>query len=126
MKTSFLIAGIFLLIIFGIFLFFRMQEDSWIIDSRGVWVKHGNPSETPNYIFEQQQIISCASSLFNNFTQEKNSQCLGTCGDYAIDLVHVPRTNEDNLVSNQCPAFLDKEVNHFLELDGNGSIIRIA
>ena len=126
MKKSFLIAGIFLLIIFGIFLFFRMQEDGWIKDSRGVWIKHGNLAETPSYVLEQQQIISCASDLFHNFTQEKNSQCLGTCGDYAIDLVHVPRTSDDNLASNQCPSFLNKEVSHFLELDSNGEIVRIV
>src|SRR3989344_6270555 len=71
------------------------SEDSWIKDERGVYVKHGNPSSIPDYVKEQQDAVSCAFNLYN---QEKNkgsefsSQCLGSCGDYAIDIVHVPRT----------------------------------
>ncbi len=63
---------------------------------------------------------------FNNFTEEKNSQCLGTCGDYAVDIVHVPRTEGDNLIENQCEDYKTGKVNHFIELDKNGEIVRIV
>jgi hypothetical protein len=101
------------------------NEDDWIKDSRGLWIKHGNPSETPTYVFEQQEAINCALEKFNNFSEEINSQCLGVCGDYAMDMVHVPRTEEDNLAENQCEDYANGIVNHFIELDKDGKIVRI-
>ena len=56
-KKYFLIAIIILLLIVTI-LFIRFfiggDEDSWIKNEKGIWVKHGNPSETPSYVLEQQ------------------------------------------------------------------------
>jgi hypothetical protein len=101
------------------------NEDAWIKDSRGVYVKHGNPSETPGYVVWQKAAIACALDKFRNFTGEPNSQCLGVCGNYAIDLVHVPRTEEDDLAENQCEDYGKGIVNHFIELDKNGEIVRI-
>lgn len=125
-KKRYWVAGIFLLIILGIFLFFRMQEDGWIRDSRGIWIQHGNSTSIPEDVLTQQHLISCANYLFDNFNQTKNSQCLGTCDNYAVDLVHVPRTAEDNLPENQCPDYLNAKVTHIIELDKNGEIVRIV
>jgi hypothetical protein len=129
-KNYFIIIGIVLLLILIIGIFVRFvlggSEDSWIKDSRGVYVKHGNPSETPDYVLWQEAAISCASDKFANFTGEKNSQCLGTCGDYAVDIVHVPRSSEDNLAENQCSDYGKGIVQHFIELDKNGEIVRIV
>ena len=33
-------------------------EGSWIKDSRDVYIKHGNPSETLDYVKEQQTVVS--------------------------------------------------------------------
>jgi len=123
-----------LFFIIGIIIFARIfvngGEDTWIKDSRGVWIKHGNPSETPNYILEQQELMSCAFDKFTDFAEETSSeeissQCLGICGDYAIDIVHVPRTTEDDLEENQCADFREGRVSHFIELDRFGEIVRI-
>mgnify|MGYP001598639841 CR=1 FL=1 len=109
------------------------SEDSWIKDEKGVYAKHGNPASIPDYVKEQQDVVSCALDLYN---QEKNkltdkatefsSQCLGSCGDYAVDIVHVPRTNEDNLAENQCSDYREGKVSKFIELDKAGEIVRIA
>lgn len=124
-----MIGIVFLLLLIG-FVIFRFiiggNEDTWIKDEKGVYVKHGNPSETPGYVFWQQAAILCAKDIFENFTEEKNSQCLGTCGNYAVDFVHVPRSEEDNLVENQCSDYGNGIVNHFIELDENGEIVRIV
>jgi hypothetical protein len=101
-------------------------EDSWIKDEKGVWIKHGVPSKTPDYVLEQQEAINCALEKIDNFTDEINSQCLGVCGDYAVDIVHIPRSSEDNLVENQCEAYRNGEVSHFIELDKDGNIVRIV
>ena len=104
-------------------------EDSWIKDSRGVWIKHGNPAETTDYVTEQQNTVNCALNLYQqakNSGMQFSSQCLGTCGNYAVDIVHVPRNSKDNLLENQCADFLSGKVSSFIELDESGEIIRIV
>jgi hypothetical protein len=118
------------IIVFAIVIIFliRSPEDDWIKDSRGVWIKHGVPSSIPNYVSEQQQIISCALNLYDGEKNKNitfNNQCLGTCGDYAIDIVHSPRTSEDDLPENQCDDYKNGKVGHFLELDKNEEVVRI-
>lgn len=104
------------------------SEDDWIKDSKGVYVKHGNPAETPGYVTEQQDAIECASRLYKNVSAEGDliSQCLGSCGNYAVDIVHAPRTSDDNLIENQCADYLNGKTRYFIEIDTNGSIVRVA
>ncbi len=129
-KKSYITIGIVLLLILIGWIFVRFvvggSEDNWIKDEKGIYVKHGNPQETPGYVLWQKAAIACASDKFANFTEEKNSQCLGICGNYAVDIVHVPRTEEDNLVENQCEDYGKGIVNHFIELDKNGGIVRVV
>ena len=123
-KVYFFVIG-FIVLFTVVFVIFRGNEDAWIKDSRGVWIKHGNPSEIPERVLKQQEVISCALGKFNNFSDEINSQCLGVCSVYAVDIVHVPRTEEDNRIENQCEDYANGVVNHFIELDKEGSIVRI-
>ena len=130
-KKNYLVIGIILavLLVLGwiaIRFIVGGSEDNWIKDEKGVWVKHGNPSETPDYVVEQQEAINCALDKFQNFEEEFNSQCLGTCFDYAVDIVHVPRNAEDDKTENQCEAYRQGIVSHFIELDKNGEIVRIV
>ena len=53
-----------------------------------------------------------------------SSQCLGYVDGYAVDIVHVPRTQEDNLIKNQCKKYREGIVKHFIELDKYGNIVR--
>lgn len=112
-----------------IFIILRGNEDSWIKDSRGIYVMHGNPSSTPDNVMEQQTAIGCASALYA-FESLKNisfnSQCLGTCSNYVIDIVNVPRTNEDDDAENQCADYISGKVKHFIELNKQGNIVRIV
>jgi hypothetical protein len=126
-RRGFLIAGIVCIILGAIlFVLARMNEDTWIQDSGGIWVKHGMPSQTPSYVTEQQDAINCASGLFNGFNGTINSQCIGTCGNYSADIVHVPRTADDNLSENQCQDFIAGKTSHFIELDKEGNVVRAA
>lgn len=128
MKTWPIIIGV-LVIVVAIMVFRSGGEDSWIKDDRGVWIKHGNPYNTPKEVTEQQDLISQALELYN---KEKNkgtaleSQCLGTIQDHAIDIVHVPRSQEDNLEENQCQDYREGRAKHFIELDKEGNIVRIV
>jgi hypothetical protein len=132
MKKIYLILIIIGILIVG-WLFVRFilggSEDSWIKDSRGVWVKHGNPASVPDNVKEQQTAVSCALGLYDEKKAqgiEFSSQCLGSCGNYAVDIVHVPRINEDNLVENQCDDYRQGKVSKFIELDKNKEIVRIV
>lgn len=121
--------GIVLIGLFSARFIFGGSEDSWIKDEKGVYVKHGNPDSVPDYVKEQQDAVSCALSLYDAKKQEGmqfSSQCLGSCNDYAVDVVRVPRNNEDNLVENQCLDYKEGKVSNFIELDKEGNIVRIA
>jgi len=129
MKKLYWTLMIIVVLIIFIMIFRPGGEDSWIKDKRGVWIKHGVPSETPDYVMEQQQIINQSLYLYEQRMSEGmefSSQCLGIVGNYAVDIVHVPRSSEDNLVENQCEAYRNGEVTHFIELDKDGNIVKIV
>jgi len=119
-----------IIILLGLLAFrFFGGEDSWIKNEKGAWIMHGNPAIIPAKVREQQNAISCASELYASKSLEKtefSSQCLGKCGDYVVDIVHVPRKSEDNLQENQCSEFRLGEVKNFIELDKEGRVVRIV
>lgn len=127
------IVGIILIILVvvagGLMIMRWGSEDSWIQDSRGVWIKHGHPSKIPDYVSKQQRTIDSALQLYAELLstgEEINSRCLGTAGDYAVDIVHVPRSVEDDEIENQCSDFRNGEVSHFIELDKKGNVVRVV
>ena len=110
-------------------IFWNGGEDTWIKDEKGVWIKHGVPVETPDYVNEQQEAILCADELYDNAESEGDiflSQCLGTCEDYAVDIVNVPRNEDDDKIENQCSDYRNGIASHFIELDKNGEIVRVV
>jgi hypothetical protein len=123
--------AVFILVL-AIILFIKLifiYEDDWIKDDRGVYIKHGNPISIPEYVVEQQDIVSSAVQLYNSKKQmgmEFSSQCIGTIRGYAIDIVNVPRSAEDDKPENQCEDFRLGNVGHFIELDKSGNIVRIV
>ncbi len=78
---------------------------------------------------EESKVINCAKDLYDKEKTkiiEFNSQCLGTCEGYAVDIVHVPRSEEDNKIENQCADYRNGKLKSFIELDENGKLVRIA
>lgn len=128
-KWMIIIIIIAIIILIGILLLFlRGNEDDWIKDSKGMWIKHGNPAKTPKNVIEQQDAISCGTELYNQVKAneiEFNSQCLGKCSDYSIDVVNVPRNADDDKEENQCSDFRNGVTNKFIELDKEGEIVRV-
>lgn len=45
--------------------------------------------------------------------------------NWVADLVHRPRQSIDDLPENQCQAYLEGRARHFVELDLEGSLVRI-
>ena len=128
-----IIAVLIIITIFILLFVFKFpSEDSWIKDSRGVYVKHGVPSQIPDDVLEQQKAIDYAIRIYNMEKSkgvEFNSQCLGSVGEnerYAIDIVHVPRVALDDLAENQCEDFRLGKVKHFIELNKDGNIVGVV
>jgi hypothetical protein len=130
MKWAYWIGGALILLIIFIFILRGIGgEDSWIKDEKGVYVRHGNPAEVPENVMAQQTAITCAAGLYDAAKKVPmmfESQCLGTCGDFAVDIVNVPRDEMDNLEENQCADFRAGKLGHFIELDKNGETVRIG
>jgi len=125
-----LLAAIILVVLSGVIVFLRGQEDTWIKDSRGVWAKHGNPKNTPQDAIEQQDLIQKAKALFNEIKNNGADLTAGPClgkinNDWVVDVVHNPRQAIDNLPENQCADYREGKVKHFIELDLNGEVVRV-
>ena len=108
----------------------RVRQASWMKDDHGIWIEHGKPAITPQEVRDQQDMITQAKALYQQIktkgTDLSVGPCLGTIGDYAIDIAHNPRIAVDNDPANQCAAYRNGTVNHFIELDVDGNIIRIV
>ena len=127
MQVLFIVVGILI----GFFIlrgFVGGGEDNWIKDSKGVYVPHGHPKSVPAEVKTQHDAIDCALKLY--MTQKPvngyNSECLGLCKDYAVDVVHVPRNAEDDKSENQCLSFIEGQVDNFIELDSSGNVVKIG
>ncbi|MCX6807032.1 MAG: hypothetical protein NT135_02865 [Candidatus Berkelbacteria bacterium] len=108
----------------------RGSEDTWIKDSRGVWIKHGNPKDKPQKVIEQEELIAKANTLFDDAkskgTDLSNGPCLGKISDdWVLDIVHNPRTEIDDLSQNQCSEYREGKAHHFIEIDTEGQIINV-
>jgi len=134
-KVKLWIIGIIVVVIIvAILLILRGPEDSWIKDSRGVWIKHGNPAVNPQEVLDQQEGIRLTAEIYyaNNARKVNfSSQCLGLVHlkngvDYAVDIVSVPRTANDDLIENQCSENVLNQAEYFIELDKTGEIVRIV
>jgi hypothetical protein len=131
-QRIYFIVGIVILIVIigGILLSLRIfngGEDNWIKNSLGIYIEHGVPDSIPDYVLDQQNGISCALDLYSQAKLNGivlNSQCLGSCGNYSVDIVNVPRSLEDDKSENQCSDY-PKVTPYFIELDKNGSIVRV-
>lgn len=130
-RTPYLILAIIvavILIVIGLRGF--SNEDNWIKNSRGVWIKHGNPASTPPEVENQQKQIEAAQTLYT-YTKSTgkdltNGPCLGKADeDTVVDIAHNPRQSIDDNPTNQCPDFREGKAKHFIELDLTGEIIRI-
>lgn len=130
MKRNILIFVGILILIGVILIFVRGQEDTWIKDSRGVWVKHGNPRNKPAEVSQQEELIQKAVNLYSKAQAKGTDLSVGPClgqidSDWVVDIAHSPRETVDNLPVNQCRAYLDSQAHHFIELDPSGEIIKI-
>ncbi len=79
--------------------------------------------------------IETASNQARFFYQQKlerkDSFEFGPClsdalmPDWVADIVHSPRSPEDDLPENQCPSYLEGRAKHIVELDIEGRVVGV-
>mgnify|MGYP001584982961 CR=1 FL=1 len=113
-----LMFGIFVFAVFFIMFYYVFKSvKSNPIDNNGI----------------NQEVISKAKQLYEQKKDEGMeflSQCLGTIKlsnnmEYVVDIVHVPRSEEDNKPENQCEDYRQGKVKHFIELDKEGKVVKV-
>lgn len=119
-----------LIMVLGVLTIFNiMPRDAWVKDKNGIYIKKGNPPTIPTEVSRQQTAIIEALNMFGKEKESGrvlSSQCIGTTtNSYAVDLVHSPRSQEDNLLENQCKDFYEGRVSKYIEVDLNGKIARV-
>jgi hypothetical protein len=83
------------------------------------------------YTAFELEIVVQAQNIFEKKKEEGwdflNGPCLSNnlLGEWVVDVAHNPREAIDDLPENQCTAFITGQVNHFIELDSEGKLIRL-
>lgn len=86
-----------------------------------------NPGQSSEY----DKAVGQALILYNQQKELGEDFSTGPClsndltPGWVADIVHNPRTKEDDLPQNQCQAFLEGRAKHFVELDLNGALVRV-
>jgi hypothetical protein len=129
-KKIYLIPTVIVIIFIVLALLLRGDEDNWIKDNRGVWIKHGNPAKIPEDVLKQQLLILEAYGLYSDAVKNKtdliNGPCLGNAEyNWVVDIVHNPRTDVDNQKENQCNDYINGNAKHYIELDTDGKLIKV-
>jgi hypothetical protein len=84
----------------------------------------GGPGED-----KRDRAIEAARAAYREARAEGGDFSRGPClgivtEDWVADVAHDPRTAADDDPANQCEAFRSGEVDHFVELDPDGNLIR--
>lgn len=88
--------------------------------------RESKPSKT-----EQETAINQAKLLYKHARQRGQDLSDGPClsnalmPGWVLDIAHNPRSPVDDLPQNQCAAYIEGSTRHFVELDLDGSLIRV-
>jgi len=85
--------------------------------------KSVSKSEVETAINQAKHFYNQKKSLGDDIS---NGPCLSNAliPNWAADIVHSPRSPVDDLPENQCPAYREGKVSHFIELDLEGNLVR--
>lgn len=79
---------------------------------------------------QKEAAIREASELFRMKRDEgmdfSNGPCLAEdiANGWSVDIVHLPRTEEDDKPENQCAYYRQGKTKHFIELSLDGDLVR--
>lgn len=97
-----------------------------------IFITNNTPSKyKPGIWPEADMAVSQAKHVYSLAKQRGVNFSTGPClsnslrSGWVLDIVHNPRTPEDDLPENQCGTYLNGQATHFVELDPEGNLIRV-
>lgn len=96
-----------------------------------LWINTEKKEYQPGISEEFDMAVNQAQLVYRQSIKRGDNLKSGPCltnalmPEWVVDIVHSPRTPEDDLPSNQCKAFLEGSAKHFIELDVDGNVIRV-
>lgn len=87
----------------------------------------------PNETISKRELETAINQAKYFYNQKKtrgedfsNGSCLSNAlmPGWVVDIVHQPRKAIDDLLENQCSAYLEGSAKHFVELDVDGNFVR--
>ena len=87
------------------------------------------PDKGPVDIDTQTEAIMMCERLCDVFSGDlRKGPCISNnvIPNWACDVVHQPRTEDDNLSENQCRSIADGMVDNLIEINPNCEFIRVA
>lgn len=103
-----------------------------VITAFFVWESNKKDGEyKPGISAINDRAVNTALMVYESQKKIKKDISDGPClsndlmDDWVADLVHEPRILEDDLIENQCAAFIDGTATHFVEVDLKGNIVRV-
>lgn len=88
-----------------------------------------SPEELEKALAGNEEAVKDALNLFISKqkagTDMTKGPCLGIVAkEWAVDVVHDPRTKDDDEAKNQCPDYVAGKVKHFIEFSPEGKLLR--
>lgn len=80
---------------------------------------------------EADNAVSQAAHVYNLAKERNLDMSSGPClsnsliSGWVLDIVHSPRSADDDLVDNQCGTILNGQAKHIIELDPEGNLVRV-
>lgn len=118
------VVGLVIIYVIIMLLIAKPSTPTAINDAQAVAVKNN----VNNY---DKAVIEAAKQAFNEAKAAGLDLTTGPCllesaeTGWVFDVAHLPREPIDDLPENQCPAYLSGKIQHFVELDSRGAVIRL-
>ncbi len=99
-----------------------------IVDNHSI-LKRGQMAYLIHKIYELNELLKLAQSELEKHDEMilKKGPCLGVIKDgWVADVAHYPRNNDDKNRTNQCNEWHQKKVGSFIEIEPDGTFIRIG
>ncbi len=96
-----------------------------------LWINTEKKQYQPGISEEFDRAVNQAQLVYRQAVKRGENLKSGPCltnallPGWVVDIVHEPRTPEDDLPGNQCKAYLEGSAEHFVELDIDGNVIRV-
>lgn len=102
-----------------------------LVSTLTVWMNQKPDAYIEGQSTKIDSLVVKAKVLYEKAKSEgmdfSNGPCLSDYLEFGwvVDIVHNPRTPEDDLHKNMCISYVERRATHFIELDTEGNVVRV-